>query len=151
MQYQLILTQYHQLPASISIYWRSTSKYQLVSLVIYHLVKHIWANWIITLFTTHLSHLQYPWSSLTWLWTLSTDFLHFVGNVVCFYWLTEIVVRPCNGILIICDEHLCLVCHVSQRPSKGSSYKLFRPGVNKKEEQYNNIFFGPGVDRKKKE
>ena len=66
------LTLYHLTPSSTNLYWPSTSQYRLiliqyhqVPLLIHHLDRHSSANWIISLFTTHLmSHAQYTWSSL---------------------------------------------------------------------------------------
>ena len=58
-------------PSSSNLYWPSTSQYRhiliqchQVPLIIHHLVRHRSADWIISLFTTHLmSHAQYTWSS----------------------------------------------------------------------------------------
>ena len=67
-----LLTLYHLKPISSNLYWPSTSQYRhiliqyhQVPLIIHNLVKHSSANWIVSLFTTHLrSHAQYTWSSL---------------------------------------------------------------------------------------
>ena len=66
-----MLTLYHLKPSSSNLYWPSTSQYRhiliqyhQVPLLIHHLDSHSSANWIISLFTTHLmSHAQYTWSS----------------------------------------------------------------------------------------
>ena len=66
-----LLTMYHLISSSTNLYWPSTSQYRhiltqyhQVPLIIHHLVRHSSANWIISLFTTHLmSHAQYTWSS----------------------------------------------------------------------------------------
>ena len=66
-----LLTLYHLKPISSNLYWPSTSQYRhiliqyhQVPLLIHHLDRHSSANWIISLFTTHLmSHAQYTWSS----------------------------------------------------------------------------------------
>ena len=65
-----LLTLYHLKPISSNLYWPSTSQYRhiliqyhQVPLLIHHLDRHSSANWIISLFTTHLmSHAQYTWS-----------------------------------------------------------------------------------------
>ena len=62
---------YHLIPSSTNLYWPSTSQYRhiltqyhQVPPIIYHLVRQSSANWIISLFTTHLmSHAQYTWPS----------------------------------------------------------------------------------------
>ena len=67
-----LLTIYHLISSSTNLYWPSTSQYRhiltqhhQVPLIIHHLVRHSSANWIISLFTTHLmSHAQYTWSRL---------------------------------------------------------------------------------------
>ena len=69
--YKPLLTLYHLKPISSNLYWPSTSQYRhiliqyhQVPLLIHHLDRHSSANWIISLFTTHLmSHAQYTWSS----------------------------------------------------------------------------------------
>ena len=66
------MTLYHLKPSSSNLYWPSTSQYRhiliqyhQVPLLIHHLDRHSSANWIISLFMTHLmSHAQYTWSSL---------------------------------------------------------------------------------------
>ena len=66
-----LLTLYHLIPISTNLYWPSTSQFRHIltqchqaPLIIHHLVRHSSANWIISLFTTHLmSHAQNTWSS----------------------------------------------------------------------------------------
>ena len=66
-----LLTLYHLIPSSTNFYWPSTSwychiltQYHQEPLIIQHLIRRSSANWIISLFTTHLmSRLQYTWSS----------------------------------------------------------------------------------------
>ena len=66
-----LTTLYHLITSSTNLYWLSNSQYRhiltqyhQVPLIIHQLVRHSSANWIISLFTTHLiSHAQYTWSS----------------------------------------------------------------------------------------
>ena len=68
-----LLTMYHLISSSTNLYWPSTSQYRhiliqyhQVPLIIHHLDRRSSANWIISLFTTHLmSHAQYTWSSFS--------------------------------------------------------------------------------------
>ena len=70
-----LLTMYHLISSSTNLYWPSTSQYRhiliqfhQVPLLIHHLDRHSSANWIISLFTTHLmSHAQYTWSSIVYI------------------------------------------------------------------------------------
>ena len=67
-----LLALYHLIPSSTNLYWPNTSQYRhiltqyhQVPLLIHYLVRRSSANWIISLFTTHLmSHAQYTWSSI---------------------------------------------------------------------------------------
>ena len=66
-----LLTMYHLIPSSTNLYWPSNrqyhhilTQYHQVPLIIHHLGRHSSANWIFSLFTTHLmSHAPYAWSS----------------------------------------------------------------------------------------
>ena len=66
-----LLTLYHLIPNITNLYWQNTSQYRhiltlyhQVPLIIHYLVRRSTANWIISLFTTHLmSHADYTWSS----------------------------------------------------------------------------------------
>ena len=66
-----LLILYHLIPSSANLYWTNTgqychilTQYHQVALIIHHLARHSSANWIISLFTTHLmSHAHHTWSS----------------------------------------------------------------------------------------
>ena len=63
-----LLTLYHLIPSSTNLYWQPVTtfltQYNQVPLIIHHLERHTSANWIISVFTTHLKcHAQYTWSS----------------------------------------------------------------------------------------